>query len=60
LFTPTRGGSIINNKRMWNTPNVSINLWSVNINNWRDEQRLVSTIEKTIVQAIRGQSLWYI
>ena len=60
LFTPTRGGSIINNKRMWNTPSVNINLWGVNINNWRDEQRLVSTIEKTIVQAIRGQSLWYI
>lgn len=59
LFVPWNSWKIVpNNKMWWN--NISINLWGVSINNWRDEQRLVNTIEKTITKAVRGNALWYI
>lgn len=61
LFVPWNSWKIIpNNKMWWSSNNISINLWGVSINNWRDEQRLVNTIEQTITKAVRGNALWYV
>jgi len=38
---------------------VNVTFGDVSINNGKDEKRFAETVEKTIVQAIRGQSLWY-
>lgn len=48
------------NKEQPKNNNVNISFWNVSINNWKDEKRLQNTIEKTIVKAIKWQSLWFI
>ena len=59
LFVPWNSWKIVPNNKMWGS-NISINFWWVSINNGRDENRLMNTIEKTITKAVRQNSLWYV
>ena len=57
IFTPKTSWGITPNNAIWG---ISISFGTVNINNWRDENRLAQFVEKNIVKAIKWQSLWYL
>lgn len=54
LFVPKQSWTIIPN---WASPQVSISMWTININNWSDERRLTEKIERTVVWALQRYQL---
>lgn len=54
LFVPKQSWTIVPNGA---SPQVSISMWTININNWSDERRLTEKIERTVVWALQRYQL---
>ena len=58
VFTPSWGGRITANNKIWWAWNITVNMWGVSVSNEADENRLVDKLKKALINEAKLFNLW--
>ncbi len=58
LFTPWSSGKITPNNELWWGKQVSLTIWSINVSNEADEDRLIQKIEQVLIRKDQLYNYW--